>query len=667
MEIKIKKMTIENFKKIKKFELEFPEDLKIYGRNATGKTTLLDAFTWCLFEKDSLGATKFNWKPLNKDGTEMHNLDTSVEVILCVDGTERSYKRLVREVYTKKRGEAEATFAGHETVCSIDGIDKSVGDYKKAINDLIKEDLFRMLTTVTYFTSLNWDKQREIIFSLVTSVSDKEIAVDNPEFERLLDYLNKGITVADLLKQTKLEKQKLNVQANDLATRISTLNNMSFNLPDGYNNADAEMELKRCYTRQREIAAMPKKGKQLELEDTVYTIESKIRELQNEKATSIAKAKQEHELRVSELAAKARQLGLELARLDEEKSSTRLRIKHAEEQIAAHKTKKEGLYAKYDEINAKKFAEGNCAFCGQPLPADKRKEAEDRFNLAKAEELETVVNDGKIINQLVNDLEKTIATLTAQQETASDTAKKRTEELYQAQQEVNKITESASVLDTAKLDAEIEKQQERLNTVKRVSDKQDNREDPFKDELNRLENEVKRLNEQIAEYKQSVNNAARVEDFKSDLQRVNVASAANETLQTLCEKFLAHKAGFLETKINAYFGIVKFQLFQTQINGGITETCVATVDGVPFPSINSAAKINAGLDIIKTLQMIYGVKAPIWIDNAESVTDILVLPCQMIKLYVTDDDRVMRFEGGIDWMVDNIIKSEEKIEKEERL
>jgi len=67
------------------------------------------------------------------------------------------------------------------------------------------------------------------------------------------------------------------------------------------------------------------------------------------------------------------------------------------------------------------------------------------------------------------------------------------------------------------------------------------------------------------------------------------------------------------------------------------------------------------------LQMIYGVKAPIWIDNAESVTDILVLPCQMIKLYVTDDDRVMRFEGGIDWMVDNIIKSEEKIEKEERL
>jgi len=255
MEIRIEKIKIGNFKRIKQFEVFFHgQDFNIFGKNESGKTTILDAFTWCLFEKDSLGATKFSWKPLTKDGQERHNLETSVEVALSVDGQEKILKRSIKEVYTKKRGEMEQVFSGHETTYSIDGIDRSAGDFKKAINDLIREDLFRMLTSVTYFTGMNWNTQREIIFSLVRNVTDKSIAEGNPEYAELADYLAKGIQVSELLKQKKLEKQNLNLQAKTLGTQISVLKDTKFDVPEDFSLAETEMGLQKAYARMQEIA-----------------------------------------------------------------------------------------------------------------------------------------------------------------------------------------------------------------------------------------------------------------------------------------------------------------------------------------------------------------------------------------------------------------------------
>jgi hypothetical protein len=57
----------------------------------------------------------------------------------------------------------------------------------------------------------------------------------------------------------------------------------------------------------------------------------------------------------------------------------------------------------------------------------------------------------------------------------------------------------------------------------------------------------------------------------------------------------------LDQSVNKMFSLVKFKLFDVQINGGVKDTCEAMVNGVPFGNVNTASKINAGLDIIKTL------------------------------------------------------------------
>ena len=78
MKIEIKKLHIENFKGTKQRTVEFGENTLICGANATGKTTIFDAFTWILFGKDSLGSAKFEIRPLDKNGKMIDNLEISV-------------------------------------------------------------------------------------------------------------------------------------------------------------------------------------------------------------------------------------------------------------------------------------------------------------------------------------------------------------------------------------------------------------------------------------------------------------------------------------------------------------------------------------------------------------------------------------------------------------
>jgi len=82
---------------------------------------------------------------------------------------------------------------------------------------------------------------------------------------------------------------------------------------------------------------------------------------------------------------------------------------------------------------------------------------------------------------------------------------------------------------------------------------------------------------------------------------------------------------------------VKFKLFNTLVNGAIEDCCEALINGVPFSSANKASQINGGLDIINALCGHYGIEAPIFIDNRESVNDILPCDSQIINLFVTRD------------------------------
>jgi len=81
MKIALVKLTLSNFKGIRDFTLEPDGNCLIKGANATGKTSLMDAFLWLLFNKDSQGKADFALKTL-KEGQEIPNIEHSVEMEL---------------------------------------------------------------------------------------------------------------------------------------------------------------------------------------------------------------------------------------------------------------------------------------------------------------------------------------------------------------------------------------------------------------------------------------------------------------------------------------------------------------------------------------------------------------------------------------------------------
>ncbi|MFQ9604539.1 MAG: hypothetical protein ACLR0O_14075, partial [Staphylococcus aureus] len=85
--------------------------------------------------------------------------------------------------------------------------------------------------------------------------------------------------------------------------------------------------------------------------------------------------------------------------------------------------------------------------------------------------------------------------------------------------------------------------------------------------------------------------------------------------------------------------VVKWKLFDFFEDGGLNEAvCEPMIDGVPFSSLNNGSRMQAGLDVSNTLMKQEGYIVPIFIDNAEGLTnhnrDSVKVDTQVIAMYV---------------------------------
>ena len=115
-----------------------------------------------------------------------------------------------------------------------------------------------------------------------------------------------------------------------------------------------------------------------------------------------------------------------------------------------------------------------------------------------------------------------------------------------------------------------------------------------------------------------------------------------ESLLYLIEEYTRYKTFFVEDTINGMFRLAKFRLYRDQANGGVEDRCDVVYDGVPYSGVNNGMKINLGIDIINTLSSAYGVRVPLFVDNAESVTNLEHCHSQRIRLVVSEHDKELR-------------------------
>ena len=134
----------------------------------------------------------------------------------------------------------------------------------------------------------------------------------------------------------------------------------------------------------------------------------------------------------------------------------------------------------------------------------------------------------------------------------------------------------------------------------------------------------------------------RVEELREDARNAAECLEAIEKMLFLMDEYSRYKTRFVEDSINGLFRIARFRLFREQSNGGVEDRCDVVYDGIPYISVNNGMKINLGIDIIKTLSVAYGVRVPLFVDNAESVTKLEACGSQIIRLVVSENDKEMR-------------------------
>ena len=638
-QIKIKSLRLENFKCHKFLMLNFNGgDASIYGDNATGKSSVYDALTWLLFGKDSKGNGEKNIeiKPLDEHGdVRDHLAETAVEAVLLVDGGEITLRRTLKEVWTNKRGSAEATYDGNTSEYYVDGVPCKKYVFTEKVEELVDEDTFRLLTSVTHFADgISWQDRRAVLFRVASVVGDDEIMATDTRFKPLVD--GKGrLTVDDYKKKLVAEKRGFVGAKTEIPARISECQKTIEDVEGiDFERAKATVELLNI---KRESA-----------EKQLLSLEHDA--LSEAKRMDIREARLEIDrLNAENMAYISRQMASmpdttslknNISRLELQASSKNKLIDTHKASIGVYDKKIAESRERWIAVNAEAFTGGNCPTCGQALPAKQMSDAMSKFEADKAVRLREIEQTANAIKEGKAQTERYIAELTkgiadVEKEIAeAQKALKTAQEGITAPVDMDGYAERRTAAEDKIRALEIELA-DMVQSSAGIKSELMAQISAIKTETDAQREIISR--ESLLEYSKK-----RVDELQEEARAAAASLDAIEQMLYLIEEYTRYKTQFVEDSINSMFRIARFRLFREQANGGIEDRCDVVYEGVPYINVNSGAKINVGIDIINTLSRAYGVTVPLFVDNAESVTHLEKSDNQIIRLVVSEKDKELR-------------------------
>ncbi len=649
--MKLHSLKLQNFKGIRQFELDAQgQDIDIYGDNATGKTTLADAFLWLLFGKDSQNRKDFEIKTLGPDGEPEHGLEHTVEARLQLpNGKQLTLKKVYAEKWTKKRGSATAEFTGHTTDHFIDGVPVQKKEYDARIAEIADENIFRLLTDPRYFNEvLHWQKRRELLLEVCGDVSDAEVIANKKELSRLADILGDR-TIEQHRKVIQTRRSEINKELEKIPVRIDEVQRGLPNIDDITNEKEISNDIaklrKELQAKQEELAQAKAGGQVAEKTKELRLIEAQMMDLKNKHRQvldeNIGKKCKEHQRLLSEL--NALKINIDA------KNCT---IQHNESENKSLEEKMQKLREKWYEEKAKafEFAQSDtCPTCGQALPAEQLESAREKaladFNRKKAEKLASITAEGKQLASLKSSYEEEL-------NTHRKTIEKYTKEMANLEQkeaalkaEIDNIIQGAKSVETTPEYVRLQKEHEEIQEqIRQAQADVSTSVATVQKEIDDLSDAIRALEQAQARLEAREKGLQRIEDLKAEERKLAAEFEELERQLYLTEEFIRAKVRLLEEKINSKFRMARFKLFDVQVNGALSECCETTFNGVPYSNLNNGARIQIGLDIIRTLQAHYGFTCPVWIDNRESVVQIPEMDCQIISLIVSEKDKKLRIE-----------------------
>ena len=648
-QIKLQKISLVNFKGIKSLDLDFSDgDTLVCGENGSGKTTVFDAFLWCMFGKDSTNRSdsNFNLKTLDADGMPILRLEHSVTCLLSVDGKDIKLQRGYKEVWTKPRGTTEETLTNHKTEFYVNDVKLGTKkEYESTIAEIIDEDVFRMITNPFAFTSLSADRQKEMLLDMAGAVTDEELAAMNPAFVSLMAEIS-GKPLATFLKEISAKKKACKDVLAVIPSQIQTAQNL---MPEAEDwdalQAEINAKLEEMHQVDEQIADKAKLNdaeyqRKAQLQATISDAKMELNEAKNAVKFKATAGRQQALSEIKEMEYKIQGKNQDLSY--KQRTMADLQTEYAKIGEAL-----ENLRADYRTISARviSFSEDQfvCPTCKRQLEIEdieaKQAELTANFNREKAQDLMDNQEKGKALKAKYEGVAAKINVCKSELAQILEGVKADEAKLAELKAAIPEAVNVEALIAADKgcidLQNEITELENQLKVEAKPVDVTDLRARKVsvndalqalykraakRDQIKRAEDEIKALEE-----KQMSNNQALADLENWEFQATAFQKAKDEELLK---------------RINGLFQLVSFSFVSAQLNGGEKLTCVCTVNGTPYPDVNNAGKINAGLDIINAICNAKGVCAPIFVDNAESVNEIQPTLSQKILLYVSNDSQL---------------------------
>lgn len=627
--MKLTKLELLNFKGLKSFAINLNGDVVIRGDNATGKTTVFDSVCWLLFGKDSLDRADFEIKTLD-GGNPIHKVNHEVTGTFTLDeGGTVELKRVYREKYSSPRG-GDITLTGHTTDYFVDGVPKKEKEYKEVVNTLIDESIFKLITNPLYFNeTYSWQNRRKLLLEMCGDIDDAAVINSRDDLRRLAELLE-GRTVDDHRKVVAAKKTAINKELDMIPIRIDEAVR---NKPE--TASDKEKLIRDIETLSAGIDEVEKQKAIIKNGFSSTEKESKIRDINRQLDAQKSKVlsdyhKQKQHLRGEYEASltKLKMVEVDRDRCADRRDELNKEIERESKRIAT-------LQSEFDAFNAQQFNKESCPTCGQALPADKQAALEAEFNTNKSKKIEEWKGLIESAVKLKGNYEEQqeimaskIDSLTTEASQYNDAYNVKFKE-YEAYSEPN--------LEDDPVYADLKVQLFLLEI--------DDEPGADTEDLAKLDEELSSMKSKKANLETELNKFNLIDDInhrtlelESQQQKLVAEKNALDEASFLMDEFIKAKVNMLEENINSKFKLARFKMFNVMLNGNIEECCETTYKGVPYRSMNNAARINVGLDIINALTSYYKVNAPVFIDNAEAVTDFIPVNSQTIKLIVDESE-----------------------------
>lgn len=631
MEIKLKKLILENFMCYALKEIDFSDFTKISAMNGIGKSTIANAYMWLFFNCDyELRDNQTVRREV--DGKTIDDVDVSVTAVIDMDGKDITAKKVQKRTYSK-----DETACKDDNKYFINDVPKTLKDFNSYFE--LDMNVWKMCTSVNAFLSQKTADMRSYLFSLVSEVTDVQVANSNKELKELVPLLEK-YKAEELLAMNKATKSNVSKELPILDGQIME-KERDIQIKSDIDVSD--LELLRNSLKEQIKANTEKQTNADRMMEECSKVQDEIMKLKFDLSGLQNKANEE-------LISSSAEISKTISDVMNIKRATETYISEAKRQIATCKdnvdilNRKRNSYAEeWKSVNSEQFNEDTtiCPTCCRKLATSKITSLRNDFESNKKSRLDDITSKGMDCksqidknNDRINELEVELDKLQIQ----LDEADNRLEEL-------NKKADSQPTFVDISDTEEYKAIQDKIADREEYADKLSSGD--IRAELKEQENDLRqRLAECEGEIAQSDTTADEERLYELKKKKLDM-----EQSKTDCEKILdlldeldKTKNELLTDQINSHFSLVQWKLFDNAKNGNYKSVCIPMVDGKSILTTmsNKGNRILGRIDICKSIQKISGINCPIWLDDTENLDTVNqsmvadMVDSQLIMLLVND-------------------------------